>query len=61
MLLSICWLVSNCKRRLDLSRVIGPMKQGLALTSPAIQIARPAIFLQLRNVPSHGPPSSDLP
>src|SRR5689334_1554427 len=42
-------------------RIVRPVKEGLSLPSPAIQIAPGTMLLQLRTVTANGPPSFDLP
>ena len=46
---------------LEISRIIGPMQQGLALARPTKQIALHAVFPNLGNVASHCLPPLDLP
>src|SRR5262249_23535729 len=45
----------------DLPRIVGPMQQCLPLAAPAIQIARPTMFFQLRDVTANSAPTRDLP
>ena len=45
----------------QLSAVVGPMQEGLALGWPACLISLAAIFPKLSNVTLHSLPSLDLP
>ena len=44
----------------NLSRIVGPMEQGLALFAAAGEISGAAVFQYLREVPPYGPPTADL-
>jgi len=42
--------------KLHFSRIVGPMKQGLPLFPPTVEVPLKAGFLKLGDVPAHGPP-----
>ena len=45
----------------NLSRIVGPVQQRLALPATAIEIARLTVFFQLRDVAANGAPTPNLP
>ncbi len=52
--------MSRIRARSDLSRIVGPVQQRLALPAAAIEIARFTVLPQLRHVATNGAPTRNL-
>jgi hypothetical protein len=45
----------------DFSRIVGPVKQGLSLSAPAIQVSSGTVLLELRDMTANCAPPLNLP